>query len=127
MTLRGLEDFILSHMLVAYLTLILTVSNVLISQSLLSLVLFSANLILVFIGTWVMYRRFGEERLVDFTRKLNIFTKELEDKITDPAYVYSLPSVALEIAGDKRVLSIQAWEKLLKQDSLETSQTRQGR
>jgi hypothetical protein len=60
-----------------------------------------------------MYKRFDEERLVDFTRKLNIFTKGLEDKIINPAYVYSLPSVALEIARDKRVLNGQAWEKLL--------------
>jgi hypothetical protein len=101
-------------MLVAYLTLIPTVLNAVISQSPLSVGIFSFNLILVLIGTWVMYRKFEEERLMDFTRKLNIFVKELEEKIINPAYIYSLPCIALEIARDSRVLgNTQAWDKLV--------------
>ena len=113
-TLEGIKDFILRRMLVTYLTLIPSALFVVISQSLLSLGIFSVQLILVLIGTWVMHRKFDEERIIDFTKKLNIFVKELEDKVTDPAYNYSLPSIALEIARNKMVFrNTQAWDMLL--------------
>jgi hypothetical protein len=104
-------------MLVTYLTLIPSVLYVVVSQSLLSLGIFSIQLILVLVGTWVMYRKFEEERLVDlidFTKKLDIFVKELKDKVIDPAYNCSLPCIALEIARNKKVFrNTQAWDKLL--------------
>jgi hypothetical protein len=104
-------------MLVTYLALIPSVLYVVVSQSLLTLGIFSIQLILVLVGTWVMYRKFVEERLVDlidFTKKLDIFVKELKDKLIDPACNYSLPCIALEIARNKKVFrDTQAWDKLL--------------
>jgi len=111
---NGLKDFLLKRMLVSYLTLIPSAVLVLISPSLLSLGIFSFTLILVLVGTAFMHREFEEEKLVESTRRLNIFVEEFNDKIGNLAYVYSLPSIALEIARDKRVVGdTQAWDKLL--------------
>lgn len=110
----GFKDFLLKRMLVTYLTLIPSAVLVLFSPSLLSLGIFSFTLILVLVGTVLMHRKFEEEKLVESTRRLNIFVEEFNDKIGNLAYVYSLPSIALEIARDRRVLvDTQAWDKLL--------------
>lgn len=118
---NGFKDFLLKRMLVTYLTLIpsavgvaVSILGILISPSLLSFGVFSVTLILVLTGTMVMYRKFEEERLVESTRKLNIFVEEFNDRIGNLGYIYSLPSIALEIARNKRVLGdTQAWNKLL--------------
>jgi hypothetical protein len=91
-------------MLVTYLTLIPSVIYAVISQSSLSIGIFIVSLILVLVGTWIMFGKFEEERLTDFTKKLEVLLEQLEDKITNPAYIYSLPSIALEIARNKEVL-----------------------
>lgn len=118
MTLSGLKDFILKRMLVAYLTLIPSVIYAVISQSSLSIGIFIVSLILVLVGTWIMFGKFEEERLTDFTKKLEVLLEQLEDKITNPAYIYSLPSIALEIARNKEVLgNTKAWDKLLTKHS----------
>lgn len=124
MTLKGFKDFVLKRMLVAYLVLIppvlsatILVLGVMVSQSLLSLVSFSAQFTLVLVGTWIMFRKFEEERLTDFTKKLEVLLEQLEDRITSPAYIYSLSSIALEIARNKEVSDTQAWDKLLTKHS----------
>jgi hypothetical protein len=120
MTLEGLKDFILKRMLVAYLALIPSGLNAIILQSLLSIVIFSSNLILVLIGTWIMYRKFKEEKrmleqekLVEYSRRLDVFVEKFNDKIGHVGDSLSLLCIALEIARDRNVLESQAWAKYL--------------
>lgn len=100
-------------MLVTYLTLIPSVIYAVISQSSLSIWVFIISLILVLVGTWIMFGKFKEERLTDFSKKLEVLLEQLIDKIMNPAYIYSLPSVALEIARNRNVSNSRAWDKLL--------------
>jgi hypothetical protein len=124
MTLKGLKNFIKRHMLVTFLVLlpaglavVISILNITLPQSLLSLSVFCAQLICVILGTMFMYRKFEEEKPIKFTRKLDVLVEYLRDKLIDPAYNYSLPSMALEIARNKDVTNTQAWDKLLTKHS----------
>jgi hypothetical protein len=120
MTFEGLKDFITRHMLVTYLVLlpsglgvVISILNIVVPQSLLSLSVFCTQLIFVILGTAFMYRKSEEQEPIKFSRKLDVFVEKFVTKIVNPAYVYSLPSIALEIAGNRDVVSTQAWSHLL--------------
>lgn len=120
MTSRKFLDFIVKHELVTYLTLIpsfaLTMLSLSIDQSVsyISIGIFAVHIILVLVGTFVMYRKHSLGKSVEFTRKLGVFVDEFTDKITNPTYSYSLPSFALKVARSKTVLEkTQAWEQFL--------------
>lgn len=120
MTLEGLKDFITRRMLVTYFVLVLSglgvvisVLNTIVPQSLLSLSVFCAQLIFVIFGTLFMYRRSEEQKPIEFSRKLDVFAEDFVTKIVNLAYIYSLPYIALEIAGNRDVVGTQAWSDLL--------------
>lgn len=114
MTLDKFWNFMLRRMLVTYLTLIPSFFLTMISLSPPSLGIFVIQVILVLIGTFVMYRKYDEEKTIEFTKKLGVFVEKFKDKMTDPAYIYSLHSIALEVARKKEVFNkTRAWDKLL--------------
>ena len=104
-------------MLVTYLTLIPSLLLAIISLSLFSVVIFTAQVILILIGTQVMFGEYKKEeereKLVEekkFTRKLQVLFEEFRDKIGHPGRVYSLPSASLRIAEDETIRKrTEAW------------------
>jgi hypothetical protein len=124
MTFEELKDFITRHMLVTYLVLlpsglgvVISILNIVVPQSLLSLSVFCTQLIFVILGTMFMYRKSEEQEPIRFSRKLDVFVENSVTKIVNPAYIYSLSSIALEIAWNKEVHGTQAWDKLLTRHS----------
>ena len=104
-------------MLVTYFTLIPSLLLAIISLSLLSIGIFTAQLILILIGTYMMFGEYekekAREKLVEeekFTRKLQVLFEEFKDKIGSSAYVYSLPNASLRIAEDEMIRKrTEAW------------------
>jgi hypothetical protein len=113
MTSNAFWKFLLKRMLVAYLGLIPSFFLAIISSSALSIWIFAIQVVLVLMGTFVMYKKYEEEILTEFSKKLGIFTREFLDKVTDSAYVFSLACIALEIAQNNEILKTRAWDKHL--------------
>jgi hypothetical protein len=106
-------DFVVRHELVTYLTLVPSFILTVISLSPISVGIFAFHVILVLVGTSVMFKKHALEKSVEFTKKLGVFVEELKNK-TDPAYIYSLPIIALEVARSEKISKkTQAWDKLL--------------
>lgn len=103
-------DFVLKRMLVTYLTLIPSFFLTIISLSFSSMVLFMVHVVLVLIGTFMMFRKYEEEKTREelleeekFTKKLKVFFEEFKGKISSSGYGYSLLNVAFRIASDEAV------------------------
>ena len=114
-------DFILKRMLVTYLTLIPSFFLAVISLSFLSIGILVIQVILILIGTYAMFRKYEQEKahekLIEeekFTKKLQVFLEEFEDRIGSSGYGYSLLNIAFRIANDKTIQErTKAWSFLL--------------
>jgi len=122
MSLHGrFWDFIQKRVLLALLTLILSLFLTIISLSLISVGIFVANVIIFLIGSYLMFRHYEKERAIEkllreekFTKKLSVFFKEFKEKIADSGYAYSLVNIAFMIASNDLIQKrTKAWTSFL--------------
>jgi len=115
MTSSKFWNFISRHTLLAYLGLIPPFVLAVISPSPLTIGIFLIQVIVILTGTFVMYRKYGEDLLIESSKKLKVFTKYFMDEIIDSQVIYSLPCIALEVASNDAILKNRVWyEYLLK-------------
>jgi hypothetical protein len=122
MSLHGrFWDFIQKRVLLALLTLILSLFLTIISLSLISVGIFVANVIIFLIGSYLMFRHYEKERAIEkllreekFTKKLSVFFKEFKEKMADSGYAYSLVNIAFMIASNDLIQKrTKAWTSFL--------------
>lgn len=117
---RKLLVFIKKRMLVAYLTLIPSLLLTLFSLSYRSMVIFAFQLLMVLIGTYVMFRDYNEEKKLEklseenkFIEKLKVHLKNLKNEIGHANYDCSLLQLSMLISRDGSLQSrTTAWSRL---------------
>jgi len=112
MKLSEFGSFVKSKLMVTLLLLLVAEINAIFS-SLPKELSVSMPIIAFLIGSFILFRQYRQEKSTKFINKLHVFVEEFRDHITNPSYVYSFPSIALEVAGRKEILTTRGWEELL--------------